>query len=93
MANSQTFSELELVLLKIFSHEIDELIVADLAVVIQVSLRNNRSKVELLEHVEEIFVSREDTLQFIFSDLAGVVFVEKAESLSQIILLQKHGRL
>lgn len=62
MANSQTFSELELVLLKIFSHEIDELIVADLAVVIQVSLRNNRSKVELLEHVEEIFVSREDTL-------------------------------
>ena len=62
MANSQTFSELELVLLKIFSHEIDELIVADLAVVIQVSLRNNRSKVELLEHVEEIFVSREYTL-------------------------------
>jgi len=62
MANSQTFSELELVLLKIFSHEIDELIVADLAVVIQVSLRNNRSKVELLEHVEEIFVSRENTL-------------------------------
>ena len=62
MANSQTFSELELVLPKIFSHEIDELIVADLAVVIQVSLRNNRSKVELLEHVEEIFVSRENTL-------------------------------
>ena len=62
MANSQTFSELELVLLKIFSHEIDELIVADLAVVIQVSLRNNRSKVELLEHVEEIIVSRENTL-------------------------------
>ena len=62
MANSQTFSELELVLLKIFSHEIDELIVADLAVVIQVSLRNNRSKVELLEHVKEIFVSRENTL-------------------------------
>ena len=62
MANSQTFSELELVLLKIFSHEIDELIVADLAVVIQVSLSNNRSKVELLEHVEEIFVSRENTL-------------------------------
>lgn len=57
-----SFSEYELVLFKIFFHEINELLVTDLTVVIHISLLDDHCEVKLLENVEDIFMGLEDAL-------------------------------
>jgi len=73
---------------QLLGHEGAELVEADLAVLIFVNLSDHLVKIFWVEHAHYILECLKHALQLFFGYVSRVVFIEKVESLFQLIFLQ-----